>query len=456
MLLDNIKKYIVYKITNDLDNTYYIGIHKTDPNIDDGYRGSGYLIKDLINKYGIEHFKRDILYVYNTLEEASNKEREIVNKELLSDKNCLNMTYGGGSGWKLVNEKIKSEQIPHPMQGKHHTLASREKIKNNHYDGSGKNNSNYKSKEYWETYNDGITNIRVGDGLRSFWIPENFKIGKIVNEHKKQIRVLVVPDIHSKRYILDKFINIMFDKDKNLLFDKVIFLGDYIDGFVESNEDMLYCLNKVIELKKLYNDKIILLLANHEFSYLGAPCSGHRFDLENEITNILLNNIHLFHICYAINDCIFSHAGLTNYWVNDKLNYPLNKKGVKANYDLNFKIQNLVSYINKGLLDFNKAGYYRSGGTQSGTGSCIWADKRELLMDNLCNCNQIVGHTPVPNVIIDKVVQNKIRTNYLIFTDTFSTYRDGTIYGDYSYLVYVPTAKKNRGAKNQFEIHYLK
>lgn len=48
--------YIIYKITNKVNQKFYIGIHKTE-NINDDYYGSGHCIKAAIKKYGIDKKK---------------------------------------------------------------------------------------------------------------------------------------------------------------------------------------------------------------------------------------------------------------------------------------------------------------------------------------------------------------------------------------------------------------
>jgi hypothetical protein len=69
-------KYTIYKTTNTVNNKIYIGKHKTK-NLKDGYMGSGCIIKQAIEKYGIDKFIKEILYTYDT-EEQMNSMDEII------------------------------------------------------------------------------------------------------------------------------------------------------------------------------------------------------------------------------------------------------------------------------------------------------------------------------------------------------------------------------------------
>lgn len=88
------EKYYIYKTTNILNGKYYVGFHKTN-NPNDSYLGSGVRLIDAIKKYGVENFKKEILFEFDTQEEAEAKEREIVNLDFVKDRNTYNVSLGG-------------------------------------------------------------------------------------------------------------------------------------------------------------------------------------------------------------------------------------------------------------------------------------------------------------------------------------------------------------------------
>ncbi len=85
-------------------------MHSTD-NLNDGYLGSGWILKDAIKKYGRENFKREILFIYSTRKEAMNKEAELVNEDFIKDNKNYNLTKGGNGVIDQSGEK-------NPMWGK--------------------------------------------------------------------------------------------------------------------------------------------------------------------------------------------------------------------------------------------------------------------------------------------------------------------------------------------------
>lgn len=92
----------IYKITCNITGKWYIGMHSTN-NLNDGYMGSGTILRHSIRKHGKENHTKEILEYYNSREELAIREIEIVNKELISDGKCMNLKEGGDGGF--LNEE---------------------------------------------------------------------------------------------------------------------------------------------------------------------------------------------------------------------------------------------------------------------------------------------------------------------------------------------------------------
>ena len=120
------KKYhYIYRTTNLINRKYYIGMHSTD-DLNDEYVGSGTYLKRSINKYGKENFNFEIIEFLLNREFLKNREKEIVNEELLKNEQCMNLKIGGEGGLhKMEPEEAK---IWHGMGGKKTWELHRESI----------------------------------------------------------------------------------------------------------------------------------------------------------------------------------------------------------------------------------------------------------------------------------------------------------------------------------------
>ena len=94
--------YTVYKVTNNINNKTYIGVHKTDI-INDSYMGSGIAIKNAILKYGKENFTKEILLVTEDKHQAYSFEKELTLN--FNEGNNYNMKLGGVGGFTPENAR---------------------------------------------------------------------------------------------------------------------------------------------------------------------------------------------------------------------------------------------------------------------------------------------------------------------------------------------------------------
>ena len=217
------------------------------------------------------------------------------------------------------------------------------------------------------------------------------------------IKYIIFPDIHGRSFwidVIEKYIG-----DENIVF---IFLGDYIDSYeyehLSKNEWKNFL--DIVELKKKYPERIILLLGNHDIHYLTHYGRGSRWDYKNSKRNELFykDNLNLFDMTFStsINNInfLFSHAGVGRGWLehNKKFfNMSISNDDIIKYEDL----PNFNEYIHTNdeelLENFYKTlsnvSFYRYGSHQYG--SMIWADVHEHKKEynNISNVVQIFGHT---------------------------------------------------------------
>lgn len=221
------------------------------------------------------------------------------------------------------------------------------------------------------------------------------------------MKIAIIGDLHGKN-CWKKLL-----KDKIDAFDKIIFMGDYSDDswIYFEDKEIIDNLKEVIEFKIKYNNKTELLIGNHDFQYIvGYPtASRYRKSYAKEMHKIFNENEKLFKIIHIENNYIFSHAGITNGWINY----------IKEKYKIeNITIGNIEKEVNKVYKsdkeDCNIVSF-RRGGLNNFAG-LLWADIEDLLEDSWIGYNQAVGHNRVKPLSVIK------KENYNIYlSDHFDT-----------------------------------
>ena len=188
------------------------------------------------------------------------------------------------------------------------------------------------------------------------------------------MKIIVIGDIHGH----DSWKKIIAHEQT---FDKVVFLGDYWDSFRMSPKQQEQNYLDICEFRESNPDKVITLLGNHDFHYIyPAQYSGWKSSTRYLATPLLEKDIreNKLPFVYKHEDILFSHAGITNYWMNNVANCLLE--------DL------LEGKVQLKLFDWNgKLGMDPYGDTISN--SPIWVRPHSLKCDFLDGYRQVVGHT---------------------------------------------------------------
>jgi group I intron endonuclease len=191
MIKKNHKYYFIYLTENLINHHYYIGFHATN-NLNDGYKGSGTLLKRKIKEYRVDNFLSKILEFINP-DEWGEKEKFWIEKMRSHVKygNGYNLTLGGeGVVGKIVSAETK-QKISKVTAGENNPMYNyqytKEQIKNFKKINSGKNNPRY-GKNISEEHKNKISIANKGR-IKSLEEKEKIRqyhLGKNLSEETKR------------------------------------------------------------------------------------------------------------------------------------------------------------------------------------------------------------------------------------------------------------------------------
>ena len=169
--------YTIYQLTDSINGKIYIGKHKTN-DLDDGYMGSGTIIRRIINKRGQKSFKKKILFVFFDENSMNEKEREIITEDFCLRNDNYNLCVGGKGGWSYINLKGKNLYGKNGQPG---YGGENLKLGQNHYF------TEEEKKRISKTLKDGYSSGRIKSSFLGSKHTEETKrkIGEINSKHQK-------------------------------------------------------------------------------------------------------------------------------------------------------------------------------------------------------------------------------------------------------------------------------
>jgi len=230
-------------------------------------------------------------------------------------------------------------------------------------------------------------------------------------------RVLIIPDVHLKPWIFD-----MAEKVNKESYDDIVVLGDLVDDWgMGSNLDIYKAtLDRAAKFGKDHETSL-WCYGNHDVSYLwDAMESGYSVQARitavegiNKLERVLEGRLKFVH---KIDDVLFSHAGLTESFVLHSCGYHMKE------------IEDILAKVNR----MGKQELWRDS-------SPIWARPQHDFYRMFRNdiFYQVVGHTPV---------EEPLDACGVLTLDLFSTYSDGSPYGNQKLYILDTETKKHEEA----------
>lgn len=221
------------------------------------------------------------------------------------------------------------------------------------------------------------------------------------------MKIFIIPDVHLKPWMFQKADKLISKGD----YDAIVMLGDLADDWnQESNKDLYNeTFDEAISFVKKYQNTFFCY-GNHDISYIWQLTeSGYSWSMQPIVKERLTELIEALPpenvgFIHCLDKVLFSHGGVTDSFVAEQFG---------LGWDIPFDY--MISRINKMTEEVLWM-----------DNSPLWArpqhGEMRLYSDKVF---QVVGHTPVKKPLLE---------GNLLTLDTFSTYRDGTPFGEQRFV----------------------
>jgi len=183
--------------------------------------------------------------------------------------------------------------------------------------------------------------------------------------------------------------------------DRIVFVGDYVDHWTYTDAHILKNLKEIIILKEIYPSKVVLLVGNHDASYMFDgrmhSCSGKRYSMAIALQELFKEKMILFQAAHHEESeegdkYLWTHAGVSEGWYINRM-LPFLEKIDNPPDNIGDQLNFMFKIYRRELFD---VGYERYGDRDFG--GIVWADRSETQSNPLPNINQIVGHTKLDKI----------------------------------------------------------
>jgi hypothetical protein len=237
------------------------------------------------------------------------------------------------------------------------------------------------------------------------------------------MKLVAIGDIHGRDYWKQ-----IIDQEQDA--DMFVFVGDYFDSFTIKGADQINNFLDIIEFKKQSKVPVILLIGNHDYHYYPGiednGTSGYQTLMAPSIKHVIDDNKQHLQVAYQVGEFVFTHAGLSSEWLDDRVvGWSVDSLDATINDLFRFQPQKLAyrPYKQVGDQVYGVGGY----GSETFQGP-LWIRPKALMAANRDTLRnqiiQVVGHTPQDTIDI----KGKSTGGRYYFIDTLE-------YGQNQYLV---------------------